>query len=190
MRTAADESDHRRGVVRSPKRRLANEPAGRQPQAGGRVDHRRLQCLLSVERREQTGEALSQHRLAAAGRTDQEEVVAASGGDLQRAPGHGLTADVAQVGQRRQLGAGIDRLELVPRSGTSQGGNDGGEVGGGTNRGTGGDLSLDGIAERHHDGGVVEGVDHRRDAGHSPDRAVEAELADERVPLDSLEREL
>ncbi len=116
--------------------------------------------------------------------------MATSGGDLQGPPGHRLTANLTQVGQRGQLGAGVDRIELGPRPGARQAGDDAGEVGGCPHRPTGGDLGLDGIAERHDDGDVVEGVDHRGDARHPPDRAVETELADERLPVDGLERQL
>ena len=116
--------------------------------------------------------------------------MATGGGDLQGPPGHRLAADLAEVGQRGGSAPASTGVELVPRPGARQAGDDAGEVGGGPHRRTGGDLRLDGVAERHHDGDVVESVDHRGDAGHPADRAVETELADERMPVDGLERQL
>jgi len=72
-----------------------------------------LQRLLHAQRRQQPGEALRQHGLARAGRPHQQQPVAARGGDLQRAPGGGLTLHVGQVGARG-LGRGRGGLQGVP----------------------------------------------------------------------------
>ena len=52
------------------------------------------------QRRQDAGQARGQHRLARAGRADEQQVVAAGRGDLQRPLGVLLALDVAQVGQR------------------------------------------------------------------------------------------
>ena len=51
-----------------------------------------------VERRQDAGQAARQHRLARAGRPDEQQVVAAGGGDLERAPRERLAAHVGEVG--------------------------------------------------------------------------------------------
>ena len=52
---------------------------------------------LSREVGQQAGEAAGQHGLAGARRADQQQVMAAGGGHLQRAPGGRVTAHVRQV---------------------------------------------------------------------------------------------
>src|SRR6202000_2893916 len=49
---------------------------------------------------QRAGQALGEHRLARAWRADEQQVVAAGGGDLQRPLGAFLALDVAQVGAR------------------------------------------------------------------------------------------
>ncbi len=68
---------------------------------GHRVHHRGLEQLARRQRRQQAGQALRQHRLARARRADEQQVVAAGRGDLQRALGVLLALDVAQVGRPR-----------------------------------------------------------------------------------------
>ena len=48
---------------------------------------------------QQARQAACEHRLARAGRPDEQQVVAAGGGELQRATGDRLAADVGQVGR-------------------------------------------------------------------------------------------
>ena len=71
--------------------RIAERPAAHQPAvgelAGDRMDHADLQRLGRIERRQEAGQACRQHRLAGAGRADHQQVVAAGGGDLERALG-------------------------------------------------------------------------------------------------------
>ena len=62
------------------------------------LHHGNLQRLARVQRRQQAGQALRQHRLARARRPDHQEVVAAGGGDLQRPLGALLALHVLQVG--------------------------------------------------------------------------------------------
>ena len=66
---------------------------------GQRLDHGNLQRLARIQRRQQAGQALRQHRLARAGRADHQQIVSAGGGDLQRALGAFLALHVAQVGR-------------------------------------------------------------------------------------------
>ena len=96
--------DGRGRVVRRAERRRGDQAARRHRQPGGRVNHRGRQRLGPVERREQARQPLGEHRLARPGRADHQQVVAAGGGDLQRPAGHGLAADVGEVGQRRRFG--------------------------------------------------------------------------------------
>ncbi len=76
--------------------------------AGQRTHQGNLQRLARVQRRKQAGQALRQHRFARAGRPDHQQIVAAGGGDLQRALGALLAFHIPQIGhrarQRRQLG--------------------------------------------------------------------------------------
>ena len=70
--------------------------------AGDRGDHRHVEQLARIERRQDRGQALRQHRLAGAGRPDHQQIVAAGRRHLQRPPRHLLAAHVAEVGQSRR----------------------------------------------------------------------------------------
>ncbi len=59
----------------------------------------RLDRLLGRQRRQQPDEAPRQHRLAGAGRAEQQHVVAAGGRDLDGVPTEVLAADVGHVRQ-------------------------------------------------------------------------------------------
>jgi hypothetical protein len=56
-----------------------------------------LQGVVAVQVGQQSAQAPGEHGLAGARRADQQQVVAAGGGDLERAAGERLAADVAQV---------------------------------------------------------------------------------------------
>ena len=99
-RAASDQRDDRAGVVRRPERRSGHQSTSRHGHAGRRVDHRRRQRVGPAEGRQDAGQALRQHRLARAGRSDQQQMVAACRGDLQGLPGYGLPAHVGQIGRR------------------------------------------------------------------------------------------
>ena len=71
---------------------------GRQPLPGRRVDARDLECDARVQWRQQTGQPTGEHRLARARRTDEQEVMSACCGNLERAAREQLTAHVRQVG--------------------------------------------------------------------------------------------
>src|SRR5690606_40865116 len=103
----ADESRVADRVVRRPKgwppeNAASPEPPRRAPDRGG------LQRLLEAQVRQKRGKASRQHGLAGPRRPDEEEVVAARRGDLQRLARLRLPPHVGQVG----LGAvvpGLDR---------------------------------------------------------------------------------
>ncbi len=81
-------------------------------QAGDAVDPGHLQRLRGVERREDPRQAPREHRLPRAGRTLEEQVMAARGGDLEREQRLLLAAHVAEVGVlagRRHRGSGRRR---------------------------------------------------------------------------------
>jgi hypothetical protein len=65
------------------------------------VDRRHLERRLVVERRQDRGKSLREHRLARTGRAKQEQVMAAGRSDLDRPPAVGLPDHVDQVDPRR-----------------------------------------------------------------------------------------
>ena len=75
--------------------------------AGDRGDHRDFEQLGRRQRRQDRGQPRRQHRLAGAGRADHQEVVAAGGGDFERALGALLALDVGEVEQRRRRPRGF-----------------------------------------------------------------------------------
>ena len=111
VEAAADERRHRGGVVRGPERAAVRERPVREL-AGDRLDHRHFEQLARRQRRQDRGQPLRQHRLAGARRAAHQQVVAAGGGDLERALGVLLALDVPEVGE-----AVVDRRDrrLRPR---------------------------------------------------------------------------
>ncbi len=100
--------------------------AHRPPAEAGRVEALRGQPLqrgagqglFVVHRRQQSGQALRQHRLAGAGRADQQQAVPSGRGDLQCTLRAGLSFHVAQVGRNgrgalRQPLGGAKGLRLL-----------------------------------------------------------------------------
>ena len=81
--------------------RPLHEPVPGREDAGDRVDPRHLERLLLRQRRKDPRQPAREHRLPRPGRAAEEDVVAARRGDLERAPGALLAADVAEVGLRR-----------------------------------------------------------------------------------------
>ena len=88
-------------------------PLGQAPvvqQAGDAGDRAHVQDLGRIERGQEPGQARREHRLARARRADQQQVVRAGRGDLERALGGLLPLDVGQLGVvRRMLGQTRDR---------------------------------------------------------------------------------
>ena len=162
----------------------------RQREARRRVDHRDSEGLVAVERRKDAGQPLGEHRLAGTRRTDEQQVMAACGGDLERLPGHRLTMDVGEIGQ------------IVGRTGWWLGGrirpghavaHDVDELdqgADGMHRASRRHPRLDGAAERHDNVGRTHRSDQRRHAGHRSNSAVEPQFADIAEPLGDVERHL
>ena len=85
MRPAAHEAGRGDRVVRSAERPLGDEASAAAAQAGEAVDAGDLQRLVARQRRQDPAEPPRQHRLAGPRRADEQRVVAAGGGDRQRA---------------------------------------------------------------------------------------------------------
>ena len=85
--------------MRAAKRAPIGQPAAGNG-AGDRMDHRDFQQFARLERWQNGWQARGQHRFAGTGRAVHQKIVAASRGDLQRALGALLPADVGQVGRR------------------------------------------------------------------------------------------
>ena len=96
---AADQRRHAGGMMRRAERPAIGERAALDL-AGDRGDHRDFQQLRRRQRRQDRRQPRRQHRLAGAGRADHQQVMAAGGGDLERALGALLALDVLEVDER------------------------------------------------------------------------------------------
>ena len=105
MLAAADERDVRDRVMRRAERPLGQQPRAGRQESGDRVDRRRLERLLERQRRQDRRDSPRHHRLARAGRADHQHVVAARGGDLERAARQRLAVDVREVAVERRVAA-------------------------------------------------------------------------------------
>ena len=94
---AADDRRPGRGVVRGAERRIEHERlAGRQRSRHG-MDRADLKRRRWLESRQNGRNPLCQHRLPAAWRAEQHQVMTARGADLGGPPGDWLTDQVGQV---------------------------------------------------------------------------------------------
>ena len=93
--------------MRRAERTLA--PAPRREPAGDRRHGRDFERLVLGQRRQQRGQPLREHRLAGAGRPDQQQRVRAGRGDLERALRVRLAAHVGQVGDASGAAAAAPR---------------------------------------------------------------------------------
>ena len=96
MQAAADQSRHAGGMMR----RAERPPVGQRAAldlAGDRGDHGDFQQFGRRQRRQNRRQPRRQHRFAGARRPDHEQIVAAGGGDFERALGAFLTLDVGEV---------------------------------------------------------------------------------------------
>ena len=94
---ATDDRRHRRAVVRGAKGRLLDQCAGAIQNASDGMNSRDLERRIAAERRQDAWEPPRKHRLARPGRTCQQEVVAAGGGQFKRAAGTLLSAYIGQI---------------------------------------------------------------------------------------------
>ena len=102
---AADERDARRAVVRRAERRSGLQRRDR-ARPGRRVDARDLERGVAIERRHDRRQAAGEHRLADAGWSDEQQVMAARGRGRER------EARVAR-GRARRRGRAARRCRLV-----------------------------------------------------------------------------
>ena len=121
MRSAADQRDVRYGVMRRAERPLGQAAASRAEQARHRVDRRRLERLVEGQRRQDRRHAPRHHRLAGAGRADEQHVVPAGGRDLERAARERLALDVGEIDIVRRSGDRAAMAVPAPPRGTARG---------------------------------------------------------------------
>ena len=183
---AADDGGHRGGVVRGAEGARAGD-AALVEQAREGVDHRGLERLGRLQRREDAGQAGGEHGFAAAGRADHQDVVAAGGGDLERAFGLFLAAHVAEIadvcragdgagfggGDRGAAGEVVDQRQ----QGFRRDDLDGAHPGGLGAAGGGADQPAIGLRGGHRGG---QGADDR------DERAVERQFAESHVRCDGV----
>src|SRR3954454_23661619 len=81
--SATDECGCRRAVVRRAKRWITAQP-GTAMRPDGRMNLCHLQRFVVCERREDRGQAARQHRLAHAGRSDEQQMMRTGGGNFER----------------------------------------------------------------------------------------------------------
>ena len=193
-RRAAAAADHpgvRDRVVRRAERaRLDEASAAQQP--GDGVHLGGLEGFVEVHRREDARHAAGEHRLARAGRPDEEHVVRSCRRDLERAQGLGLAADVAHVGRgalargrARRRGVGVHAaLERADRLA---------EVSAGVHAEALHDGGLGGVLGRDDEGGgaaVPRADGEGEHAADGPEGGVERELSEERDLFEALARGL
>jgi len=108
-RAAADETLRRDRVMRRSERTRGQEAAARREHASDGVNLRRDDRLAQRERWQDRREALGEHRLARAGRADQQHVVPAGGRDFERAFGVELAAYVGEIREPTSSSTGSSR---------------------------------------------------------------------------------
>jgi len=156
------------------------------------VDARDGQRLGRLQRRQHARQPAREHRLARTGGADQQQMVAARRGDLERAAGHGLAADVGEVlarlarvlGRRRrggrQLGAAQPRCRfLEPRHRVHREPLDQRRLGGGVRR-----------AEQRLRARAPRRLGEAERAAHAAQAPVERQLADRGRPREPISRHL
>jgi hypothetical protein len=155
-------------------------------------DPQDLDGLAFRERRQDRRDPPRRHRLARAGRPDEQQVVSAGRRDLQRAPQDRLSSQVAQIGElrpirreehrlgRRRLLLPSDQLELA-------------QVRDGNDSRSTRQRGLGRVLGRHGEGPGSDSLRclrHREGARDRANRSVERELARQRQALELLGGEL
>ena len=166
--------------MRCPKGRALRQSATGEAHAGGRVDARDLEGVVSPEWREKPGEPGGEHGLARTGGTHEQQMVSPGGGHLECASSDRLTSDVSQIGTRWQLGrVGRASRSVRPRTLSPKGGHELAQAGGPADLVSAHQSCFDGAFDRDHHPPARESGDHGHDAGNRPEGAVKPELADE-----------
>src|SRR5438874_11801727 len=98
LAAAANEASVGDGVVRRPERPLGYQRLVTREEAGDAIDARDHQRLVGRERRQDRWHRPGEKRLAGAGGTDHEDVMAAGGSDFETALDVFLAADIGEVG--------------------------------------------------------------------------------------------
>ena len=173
------------------KGRWCRSPAPAAEGSGDAVDFGGFDGLFEGERRQDAGETLGEHGLAGAGRANHQDVVDSGGGDFEGAFGHGLAANVAEIG--RCFGFGGMAVARGDRGGELLGAGEQGDHFGQVADA----IHVDAFDDRGL-GGVFGGDDQVGDAllaradrdgegaAHGTDGAIEGEFADEDVLVEGL----
>ena len=188
---ASDDRGGRGAVMRRPERAVGDQWAFRRKHAGDRVDPHHLERLPRLERRQDRRQAPAEHRLPGARWPGKQQVVAAGGRELERAPRPLLPANVGQVWMVG-LGRLVRRLCRRRPQLSAEVGDRLGEMAHG-DRLDAAELRLArrlGCAENPLEAGAPRTFRDGERAAHRPDATVESELADGCVLGEPLDRKL
>lgn len=112
------------GMMRGTERAFAEERFARGKDAQGGVNAAGFESFLLGHGRENAGHTLSEHTFAGAGRSDENDVMSACGGDFEGAFCGALTFDLAEIGdvlpvgfQKEIAGIGSQRGNFAGKSG-------------------------------------------------------------------------
>jgi hypothetical protein len=86
-------------VVRCAKRAVDHQAASGAEETGHGVDGCDLERFVKGQARQDAGHPTRHHRLARAGRTDEQQVVRAGRGDFERPPRQQLAAHIFEIGE-------------------------------------------------------------------------------------------
>ena len=168
--------------MRSAERRLFEQPRASE-RARRAVDARRLEGGVELERRQDSRQSAREQRLAASWRTDQQQVVRAGGGDLERALRALLAVHLGEVGETgASVAAPRERAERLERFAVAKPAQHGAEVGGAVCLDARPERRLGQVLARHDDfanRSALDRAEHRQHAAHGAESGVEAELAHE-----------
>lgn len=96
-------------MMRRAKRSRGDDAAAVAEQSGDAVDFGDFERLIVAHRRKDRGQTPRQHRLAATGRPDQQQIVAAGRRDFERTFGLPLSAHVRKIAVRIGFGVKLRR---------------------------------------------------------------------------------
>ena len=178
----ADEPGRRNPVMGGAKRRRPDEARAGGKNPGDGVDARDLDRLGARKWREDPGQPPGEHRLAGAGRPRQEQMVASGRGDLGRAAGDELPAEVAEIGGGIVAAHALAEGEGRDRPGPEDVLDGGGQVGDGNDLDALDGRGLERARGGQHDlleAGVAGRERQTQRAPHGANLSTQAELADE-----------